>query len=174
MDMKVVTLNREQFAEACRGLEAMAASFRPDLILGIANGGVRVAEQMFAAVPHASVSCRRAGTQSKDRHAWAFGLIRRMPMFMRDWLRIAEARMLRGRAKSTEPRLDADISAAQRILVVDDAVDSGTTLAAVCELLRGKTFATAVITVTTPKPKASPTFALYRNTLIRFPWSKDA
>lgn len=171
--MKVVTLNQEQFVEACRDLEAMAASYCPDLIIGIASGGVSVAKQMFAGVPHVTVNCRRSSTHDKERCAWVFALIRRLPLFVRNWLRVAEAKFLSRRAKSTDPLLADDISWARHILVVDDAVDSGTTMAAVCELLHGKDYATAVITVTTAVPKIVPDFVLFRNTLIRFPWSKD-
>lgn len=72
----------------------------------------------------------------------------------------------------------ADYSPFKRILVVDDAVDSGATargiLDAIHRLPGQRLTALAVITVTTPHPVVKVDFALYTNrTLIRFPWSKD-
>jgi hypoxanthine phosphoribosyltransferase len=70
-------------------------------------------------------------------------------------------------------------SRAQRVLVVDDAVDSGVTLATVLRLLRETSPAdtelrSAVVTVTLAQPLAEPDFVLYRGVLCRFPWSFDA
>ena len=66
-----------------------------------------------------------------------------------------------------------------RLLVVDDAVDSGVTLATVIDLLRNTCpdrteIRSAVITVTLEEPRAEPDYALYRGVLCRFPWSFDA
>lgn len=168
--MRVITLNPQQFADACHRLEALARAFHPDLILAIATGGTYVAREMFKDTPHTEVVCQRSTTRGKKQ--WLFAIIRKLPIFMRDWLRIAEAKFLTKRATSTVPLISDDISWAKKILVVDDAVDSGNTMAAVCDLLNGKEFATAAITVTTDTPKVQPDFTLY-HTLIRFPWSKD-
>jgi hypoxanthine phosphoribosyltransferase len=66
-----------------------------------------------------------------------------------------------------------------RVMVVDDAVDSGVTLAAVLRTLRescppGTELRTAAITVTRPSPAVEPDYALWRGVLCRFPWSFDA
>jgi hypoxanthine phosphoribosyltransferase len=68
---------------------------------------------------------------------------------------------------------------AAHVLVVDDAVDSGVTLATVLRVLRENSpsdtqFRSAVITVTLAQPLAEPDFVLYRGVLCRFPWSFDA
>lgn len=65
------------------------------------------------------------------------------------------------------------------VMVVDDAVDSGITLAAVLRTLRAccppaTELRTAAITVTRPDPVVKPDYALYRGVLCRFPWSFDA
>lgn len=67
----------------------------------------------------------------------------------------------------------------QRLLVVDDAVDSGVTLATVLNVLRalcpaGTEIRSAVVTVTLDGPLIQPDFALHRGILCRFPWSFDA
>lgn len=65
------------------------------------------------------------------------------------------------------------------MLLVDDAVDSGTTMLRVAEALRCGNpeieLRTAVITVTTAAPLLRPDYTIYDDrTLIRFPWSMDA
>lgn len=63
------------------------------------------------------------------------------------------------------------------LLVVDDAADTGSTLLKATDTLHaslpGWNVVTAVITQTTDSPVAIPDFTLYKNTLIRFPWSAD-
>jgi hypoxanthine phosphoribosyltransferase len=66
-----------------------------------------------------------------------------------------------------------------RILVADDAVDSGVTLDTVLGLLRrlcprGTEIRSAAITQTLENPKARPDYVLFHDTLCRFPWSFDA
>ncbi|MBC7799187.1 MAG: hypothetical protein H7Z10_01075, partial [Gemmatimonadaceae bacterium] len=68
---------------------------------------------------------------------------------------------------------------APAVLIVDDAVDSGATLAAVLAEVRrlappGARIETAAITVTTAAPIATPDHALFNRQLCRFPWSMDA
>lgn len=183
--MKVVTLDSAGFAAACTRLEQAAAGFAPDMIVGIASGGVCVAQRMFAELPHAEVECHREGSAVKRSNAWLFAIIRRMPVFVRNRMRILEAKMLSGRrARSTSVAVSDSarlaISGAGRILVVDDAVDSGNTLAAVLAEIKalrapGAAVASAVITVTTDCPAVQPDYTLFNNqTLIRFPWSMDA
>ena len=65
-----------------------------------------------------------------------------------------------------------------RILIIDDAVDSGATLAATIDHIQAiagpdAVLRTAAITVTTAAPSIEPNFMLYRYVLCRFPWSLD-
>ena len=72
------------------------------------------------------------------------------------------------------------MGASARILIVDDAVDSGSTMAAVRKAINAIANPSAVIkiaaiTVTTPAPFIEPDFfLLYRYVLCRFPWSLDS
>lgn len=184
--MRVITLDNTQLSAVCRRLEAMVAAgdCRPDLVAGIVTGGERVAREMFGGTAHTAVTCRRPSTVGKERMAWAMAIVRRLPLRVRDALRMAEARRLAGKGRS-QPRvvtMDDDararIAAAKHILVVDDAVDSGATLKAVTVAVRGANpsarVTTACLTVTTERPAVSPDYTLYKNgTLIRFPWSMD-
>lgn len=183
-DMKVTTLNDEAFSEACRRLEERTRSFGPDLVVGIATGGELVAGRMFASVPHVSVESRRPTTAAKERCGGVWRLVRRLPLWMRNSLRIAEARMLSAGkprevgAVELSPDAVAAIAGAGRVLIVDDAIDSGATMARVLEAVRGvggeRQTATAVINVTTKKHLVEPDYRLYVDRrLVRYPWSKD-
>lgn len=217
--MRVKTLSQKDFTAHCRRLEERAAVFAPDLIVTIATGGDYVGAGMFASVPHVSVRLQRPSTAKK--RSPLMSIVRRLPRFMRDWLRIAEALWLSRSAShrklpssplsstattslpDSETRIGSElsilnqsdghgdnmsgllsksvrevVSKAGRILIVDDAVDSGATLLRVAETLRSASpeaqIASAVITVTTRNPAIKPDYTLYNDrTLIRFPWSAD-
>lgn len=186
--MKVVTLAGLDFRDACGRLAAKVSQvYVPDLVVAIATGGVHVADAMYdaaAAVPRADVCLRRQSSGRKDRAGLLFAILRHLPVRVTDWLRIAEARRLARRSPAAPRRiiLDPDVrravGKASRVLIVDDAVDSGCTLrdvvAAIAAEPGDRQVRSAVITVTTDFPVAVPDFALYRDsTLIRFPWSKD-
>ncbi len=176
--MRVITLTPDDFARDCRRLE-QACGPAPDLVVGIASGGVHVAGHIYPGVPHTAVECHRPSTAAKARHEWIFAIIRLLPRAVRDRLRIIEDERLRKRPPAALPEVDIppQTPAARDILVVDDAVDSGTTMLAVVAALRRAVPAarihTAAITVTTPDPLIRPDTALYTDTLIRFPWARD-
>lgn len=186
--MQVATLDPTCFREACRRLarEVVDSGFRPEIIVGIRTGGEYVAREMLPSFPGAHLAIVELHRPSTPHKSILRPLLRRLPGRMLDLMRIVEARMLALRPRRPIPKVEigADIRALlpARVLVVDDAVDSGVTLAAIIEGLRAESgdgrgesrVRSAVITVTTPRPAVSPDFALYRNhTLIRFPWSMD-
>lgn len=175
--MRVLTLDDEGFAQACSRLEHLCRASRPQAVVGIATGGEHAARLMFSHLPHYTVTARRPGSGTRGRLK---GLLRRLPRPVNNSLRKLESRLLRMRNSGPRQVLGVDPEAMQkydRILLVDDAVDSGATLRAVLEALSPlvQTVTTAAITVTTPRPAVRPDIALYDNgTLIRFPWSNDA
>ncbi len=179
--MRVITLDEGEFVASCTRLqEVVAGRFAPDLVVGIATGGVHVARNMFAGVPQVSVMRRRPSTSRKPR-----GLFGRLPYFVTDILRMLESKVLssRKRSASVPLSLDAETSAAigeaRSVLIVDDAVDSGVTMSVVVDAVKaaarpGARIMTAAITVTTKNPVIRPDFCLYDDrTLVRFPWSRD-
>lgn len=175
--MKVLTLTPERFTEACHELERMIPT-RPDVVLGIASGGVYVADEIFSGLPHAQVACRRPSTSRKERHSRLTAMLRHMPIWMCDMLRRIEAHMLAGRERPV-PAVEVPRSVidAKTILVVDDAVDSGATMQAVVRTVEKANPAahvvTAAVVVTTKTPAVRPDYHLYDNILIRFPWAHD-
>lgn len=187
--VRVVDCLGGSFSAHCRALsELVTADYAPDLVVAVREGGLHVAREMLAGsmdgLELVSVSSRRPGTSAKRRLNTAL-VLRRLPRFVTDRLRILEhhARVRLG-ARSQPPSVEIDddtrsrIARSARILVVDDAVDSGTTLAAVVQhlsALGGAEIRTAVLAVTFPRPVILPDHALYRRgVLLRFPWSDDA
>lgn len=177
-----MTLDRQAFAEVCGRLESVVADagFVPDVVLSIAQGGVYVGERLFQDVPHFGTSLQRPSTRYKRPRLKA--VLRRLPRPVLDALRKAEAMWLGMR----KPRpidiaqviIPAEIATGKRILVVDDAVDSGATLdgvvRALCVAAPDAEVRTAVVTVTTKQPLIAPDFVIFNDlTLIRFPWSMD-
>jgi hypoxanthine phosphoribosyltransferase len=182
--MKVLTLYNSDFNVICAKLEALAADYNPDLVVTIASGGDYVGANIFGTVTHVSVRCGRRGTPAKKKSVLLNRFVKHLPRRVNDVLRMVEARILSLRKpKLVDISLSEDVKrklvAAERVLVVDDAVDSGATLIAVLDAVYkaagSSKVRSAAITVTTEKPMVMPDYFLYHDeTLIRFPWSIDA
>ncbi|MGH7041240.1 MAG: phosphoribosyltransferase [Acetobacteraceae bacterium] len=193
--LRVVTLAREDFDRACGDLlRLVARSYAPTMLVGIRTGGLVVAEAMArttpAPPPVMPLTCRRAGTQAKARVPLLGRALSALPRPMADGLRKAEFNLTAGRRRTRNPPQAPDEAEAaaiaartfantERLLVVDDAVDSGVTLAAVLTTLRRRCapatlIRSAVITQTLENPVIAPDYALHRSVLCRFPWSFDA
>lgn len=190
--MRVITFDQEEFENGCRELGALciAGGYRPDCLVGIRNGGAYVSAQMAHCFPEAmrfDVSISRPTTRHKGS---AFRmLVGTLSRPVQDFMRKVESRIRTWLHTERRPvrmaRLDDDFLAylsrhpEAKVLIVDDAIDSGITIARLLKSLTSQfpklRITTAVITVTTLNPAVQPDYALYRNqTLIRFPWSSDA
>lgn len=185
--MRVLTLDSAAFGRACRELAGLVAAsgFEPQLIVGIRRGGEYVACEMrpcFSRAALGFVGLQRPSTSRKRMFGKVLG---RLPRPLLDRLRIIEAYVLAGRHRSVSDlppfQLPSSLTGLGqiRVLLVDDAVDSGTTMLRVAEALRCGNpeieLRTAAITVTTAAPLTRPDYAIYDDrTLIRFPWSMDA
>jgi hypoxanthine phosphoribosyltransferase len=168
--------------------------FSPDLVVGVRTGGLVVAEAMVCASaslpPVLPLTCRRPGTKLKSRLPGLKTVLSVLPGPLLDAMRQAEHHLVSPRRKQANPpAVDPEEAAAigawlakarcLRVLVADDAVDSGATLAAVLSALRrvappATELRSAAMTVTMPDPIVEPDYALYRGVLCRFPWSFDA
>lgn len=190
--MKVITLHTDEFEIKCRELSRLICESGTtyNFIAGIATGGDNVGRILAAELSagqgsqYITVVARRPSTRHKTRFVET--VLRMLPRRLNDRLRIIEAKLLSSRRKpnhieveiSTSDRQAIASAYAPKILIVDDAVDSGNTMRHVVEELQSinpeAAINTAAITQTTSRPVINVDFALYRNnTLIRFPWSKD-
>lgn len=172
------------------------ADYEPTLVVGVRYGGLEVAESMVraaaASLPVLPVTCRRAATTAKTRIPTLRAVLTALPRPALDLLRRVEHRLFIA-PRTHQARLqhvdnaEVDVIAdwlvnqqsRSRILVTDDAIDSGVTLATVLRLVRavcpsGTEIRTAVITQTLEQPITTPDYVLFHNTLCRFPWSFDA
>jgi hypoxanthine phosphoribosyltransferase len=194
----VVSLDRRRFDDVCAELMRHVTNDHcPDAIIGIRTGGLVVAEAMAKAaggdVPVLAVTCRRPSSRHKPSSSVVRRAVAHLPRPLLDQLRVIEHAVLtrkpaaapQGEYQFDENELhDLDdwmAGSGQRpsLLIVDDAVDSGTTLSIVLGAIRQRapraaTIRSAAITVTTERPLASPDYALFHRQLCRFPWSLDA
>ena len=168
--------------------EVVAAWGSVDVIVAIATGGVHVANALPSADRPPVLTCRlqRPSTKRRPRPL----RLSNLPYLLTDELRRLEDGAAARRSSVTLPEppdlardLDAVAALAgkhgwTRVLVLDDAVDSGVTLAAVTGGLRRRLGAkaevrSAAITQTRPEPAELPGVVIYRGVLCRFPWSDD-
>ena len=193
--MTVVTLNPALLAKACSqlSLRVKSESIDPSVIIGIREGGAEVARLIrndFPEAAYCEVRLSRPGTQQKSQ-GLTQRLLRSMPVWLCNVLRIVESRINEWRSKGKEPvrigeiRLPNDVTIRltelgkqATVLLVDDAIDTGATILQarrqLLEQFPGLTLRVAVITVTTQHPLCDADFCLYHNrTLCRFPWSND-
>jgi len=197
-DTGVVSLDRSGFDAACgRLMEITQRECNPDVLVGIRSGGFHVAESMSKAsargLPVLSITCKRPTTRLKEATNLVKGLLTKLPRPVVDWLRGVEHKVLT--ARPSKPKLgsrrfdEAELALLDQwlamagehpsILIVDDSVDTGATLAVVQDVIRlrapaGAIIRSAVITVTTENPVVAPDYTLLHRKLCRFPWSMDA
>jgi hypoxanthine phosphoribosyltransferase len=173
--------------------EVRADGYRPDAVVGIATGGVHVVDAMGLTPEVLVTTCRlrRPSSQAKEV-GLAQRVLRSLPTPVSDRLRLVEDKWLeRKAAVPSEPTTELlnqvervsmtlEDAHASRILVVDDAVDSGATLKCVLDLLvsrlpHDKEVRSAVLTVTRSADRrcVTPDYALFDSVLLRFPWSND-
>lgn len=192
--VKVVTLDNDSLHEAFRTLAHSIAELRPegfDLLVGIRRGGSFVADGVSALLPEgyprplrADITLQRADTGLKSR--FAAPLLHLLPRPVLDWLRIAEARVrsfmprkVPGiRRQATACAILPQLPPRSRILVIDDAIDSGSTMLSVLTALKSRytdpAVTVAAITVTTCSPAVDADIFIHHDgTLVRFPWSED-
>ncbi|PAV25473.1 hypothetical protein CF392_10820 [Tamilnaduibacter salinus] len=196
MRYRVVDLSDpDAFAAECQRLLNYALKCEQfDTLVGIATGGAWMVDSLRpdqSRYSIATVACKRPNTKHKNRGRH---FMHALPRWLADLLRLFEAwyqecaferRQYKGRDPISlrrqikiESESEAAIRKAERILILDDAIDTGETMHCVrlylSELNPRVTLKTAVMTQTMKNPVAQPDFCLYRDALIRFPWSNDA
>lgn len=192
--MKVINLLGADFELACRHLALkVLETYQPDLVIGVLTGGGYVGREMMKALPesldrkYAEIKIQRSGTKKKEKGLLKV-IIKYSPTFLLNWMRMLESVVLERKAKKNNPKRTGPIiipeeideflkESPKKILLVDDAIDSGATLYLLKEHLgiyKNAAIKLAVITVTTPHPITDADYYLYHDrVLVRFPWSND-
>lgn len=188
--MKVLTITSAKFPVICGSLadKIIQSKFHPDIIIGIRNGGGYVGMELaksFREAKYTEVEIRRKGSNNKN-NKYVRRFIAWLPLRLNNWLRIAESQLLKKKKHIRLGNISFDkhisnllLAKGQNILLVDDAIDSGATIAKLVGYINANypdnNIKVAVITVTTASPIIDADFYLYHdNTLIRFPWAIDA
>ncbi|MGO4660905.1 hypothetical protein AB4Z14_03500 [Terrabacter sp. 2TAF16] len=173
--------------------EMSAAGFAPEVAVAIARGGVWVADEIpfDPSVRRYQCNQQRPGTARKQGERRGRAL-RRMPLGALNTLRRLEDLLGERRSLSVaepSPELTAQlkeiaadirVKRLRKVVVIDDAVDSGKTMQCVLRILTAElgddvSIMTAALVATRPPRRSllEPDFALYRDVLLRFPWSTD-
>ncbi|WP_171015845.1 phosphoribosyltransferase family protein [Devosia sp. FKR38] len=190
---RVTTLDEAGVVASSRTLAQQVADsgFSPTHIVAIANGGIPIARPFSTVFPGAEfvvVTKQRAATQLKEQSSGFKQLVQRSPdvvttFFRRveHWSRYQERDFARD--PIVLPADDGLIwpvleAAPQRIIVVDDAVDTGTSIEFVAASARRRfgpmcDVRTAALTISGVNPQARADYALMEGVNIRFFWSKD-
>lgn len=178
------------FTKECNELSnVVVAKFRPDLVIGIATGGLHVLDSMseFNDIDKLYVKRQRASTKKKEsRNVKKYlkyvpytilNLIRKLEVFF------AEKKFMKARIRESHNiivlRGDLNILNEKelKILIVDDAIDSGGTILDTIDFINSfdssHIIRTAVLTVTFKEPLVQPDFTLYNQVLLRCPWAMD-
>lgn len=155
-----------------------AEGFAPDLVVYVETGARLFAHELAGALqrPLAPIWVRRGGHGTKRILA---PVLARLPVGVRDWLRRVEERT--GVHRHTARKIlwpgDVDLGG-KRVLVLDDAADTGRTIRLAQENVVAQGAApehvrTAVLAATTPAAQAVVDFYLFACNC-RMPWSADS
>jgi hypoxanthine phosphoribosyltransferase len=194
--MKVITLDDDGFEKACSDLAShLHDKGRFDIIIGVRTGGAVVAAKVFEKLSQSDVCIKyfEAGaersTTATKKKGGIKAMIRSLPRLLQDFLRNMEHIIVVLTSalhfeKQRSIRLDDELrtylatAGEGHVCVIDDAIDSGATIRALVEEIRGIApeivITIAVLVVTLRAPVVRPDVSVFENVLIRFPWAVDA
>ena len=188
--MEVITLNRRTFSKKCSELISKL-DFEADMVIGILNGGGYVIEKFKNNKKYNSTYFKTVDIQRNEnlKHNFVVKLLLKiLPYQILNRLRIYESLKVKKSIDSLsvdslkDIKLDIKLNSTpnesiKNIVIVDDAIDTGRTMFIVKNNLSMHfpkiNIITAVISWTIETSLVKPDYYLYKNTLIRFPWSKD-
>ncbi len=185
--MVVKNVDDEQLEAICHELaiQIFESGFCPDMIIGIRAGGIFPSVHIYKYLQSFYGKKITLGAVSVNNHRWyrlgfISGCYTLLPYCLLDLLRILSLRFKSRTKRKNSSVILRDIEpGCKKILVVDDAVDTGNTLDAVLTTLKQNypqiEVKTAVLTVTMDNPVVVPDFTAFQNhTILRLPWASDA
>ena len=188
--MEVITLNKRTFSKRCSQLISKL-DVEADLVIGILNGGGYVIEEFKNNKKCKSTYFKTVDIQRNEnlKHNFVVKLLLKiLPYQILNRLRIYESLKAKKSIDSLsvvnlkDIKLDFKLNSTlnesiKNIVIVDDAIDTGRTMFIVKNNLSMHfpkiNIIMAVISWTMETSLVKPDYYLYKNTLIRFPWSKD-
>ncbi|WP_299552145.1 phosphoribosyltransferase family protein [Seonamhaeicola sp.] len=187
--MEVVTLNHKDFKLKCAELVSKIET-QPDLIVGVLNGGGYILNAIKGHNDLNGVAFNSVKQQRDSKfknNIIVKSILKRLPYRISNSIRVFESE----NAKKTINKINlkdlSDISLdlntasgiiePKYVLIVDDAIDTGKamyiTKNSLSKLFPKAKIETAVISWTIDASIIKPDYYLYKNILVRFPWSKD-
>lgn len=192
--MKVINFEQKNFDDF---LENTLKDWKNDsskiLVLGIKEGGVYLAENVFQVLRNSAnqvdlkfIKCQRPSTSVKKKNEFRKAFIQTIfkisPIIILDLLRNVEHYFLTKKSIEYNREIILDeiinFNLYDKIVIVDDAVDSGVTLQKVNDYVQSLVVNTTevkslAVVITSNNAIVTPDFYLYKDVLIRFPWSLD-
>ena len=188
--MNVITLNKEIFFNKCTELVSKT-NFRPDIIVGVLNGGGYIVNEIkkkdgFEKVQFEFIKLQRSNWLKRNL-VFKF-ILKLLPNYINDKLRVIESEKARKSIDTlnlyelSSCKLNFQFNSASKeevknILIIDDAIDTGKTMFIVKsnlnKLFPNAQIKNAVISWTIESSIIKPDYYLFKNVLVRFPWSKD-
>lgn len=192
--MKVINFEQKNFDDF---LENTLKDWKNDsskiLVLGIKEGGVYLAENVFQVLRNSAnqvdlkfIKCQRPSTSVKKKNEFRKAFIQTIfkisPIIILDLLRNVEHYFLTKKSIEYNREIILDeiinFNLYDKIVIVDDAVDSGVTLQKVNDYVQSLAVKTTkvkslAVVITSNNAIVTPDFYLYKDVLIRFPWSLD-
>ncbi|NOY47171.1 MAG: phosphoribosyltransferase [Chlorobi bacterium] len=189
--MKIITLNKEDFFAKCKELIDKIDG-KPDVVIGVLNGGGYIVdaikkERVYETVKFEQIKHQRDGELKKENLIFKI-LLKFMPYAVLDRLRIYESKNAKQSINTlnmielSKKKLDFKLSITSKeliknILIIDDAIDTGKTMYIIknnlIKMFPDINIKIAVISWTIENSIIAPDYYLFKNILLRFPWSKD-
>lgn len=188
--MEVLTLNNDLFSEKCSELIGKI-DFHADVMVGILGGGGYIIDQIVNQFDFDSTQFDLVRLQRGNKFKSYFlieSILKLVPYSITNKLRILESKNARNSiaeinlTKVSSNYIDFKLNlgstaTVKNILILDDAIDTGKTMFIVknslSKLFPESQIRTAVISWTLENSIIKPDYYLYKNILVRFPWSKD-
>lgn len=169
--------------------------YSPDIVIGVLTGGGyvgRIVHYELNLLRHnilyKEIKLQRRSTKAKSKSHIGV-ILKHLPNFCLDVLRILEVELLELKAKFIEPMRSGNVvfdgeteillrQGYKKILIVDDCIDTGMTLKTIKDSIQKRYGGTneikiAVITTAHRHPVINADFFLYNRVLVRFPWAFD-
>ena len=185
--MKVITLHKIAFERHCVELFSKLES-NPDVVVGILNGGGYVLEEFKkessnGGIIFETVKLQRSSTKGVKQSSFMKNLLNLLPYSILNRARVSEhQKQIKASDRSNLQDVEIDFNSTKKepikdILILDDALDSGQTMQSVVKVLSNKfpqaSIKTAVLAWTNSESIMTPDYYIFKNELVRFPWSLD-